>query len=270
MVILRGGNMSRVIVITGASAGIGLEIAKYMKSKNYIVYNLSRRNTMITDVITIPTDVTNTVSVKNAIDMIENDHGRIDVLINNAGMGISGAIEDTEITDAKYIFDVNFFGVFLVCKEVIPLMRKNGGGTIVNMSSVAAAISIPFQSFYSATKSAVTSFSDSLRSEVGPFGIKVITVLPGDVKTEFTANRKKNSNNSKVYQNRIEQSVAVMERDEQNGIPADIAVVIVAKAALKKNPRLQVVIGGKYKVFMMLLKIVPHRLVRYIVNKMYG
>jgi short-subunit dehydrogenase len=266
----RGGFMNKVVVITGASAGIGLEIAKYMKLKNCIVYNLSRRNTIVSDVITIPTDVTNVESVKNAIAIIENDHKRIDVLINNAGMGISGSIEDTKIEDAKYIFDVNFFGPFLVCKEVIPLMRKNGGGVIVNMSSVAAAISIPFQSFYSSTKAALSAFSDSLRSEVQPFGIKIVTVLPGDVKTEFTASRKKNIDNTSVYLNRIEKSVAVMEHDEQNGIPADIAGVVVGKNALKKKPPLQLIIGGKYKIFMLLLKIVPHRFVRYIVNRMYG
>lgn len=262
--------MKKIVVITGASAGIGEELAKIIKYKDAIVYNLSRRNTMVTDVITIPTDVTNEQSVKNAIALIENEHGRIDVLINNAGMGISGAIEDTSIVDAKYIFDVNFFGSFLLCREVVPLMRKNGGGTIVNMSSVAAAISIPFQSFYSATKAALTAFSDSLRSEVKPYKIRVVTVLPGDVKTDFTQNRKKNANNSSVYGARIEKSVAVMEKDEQNGIPAYIAAKKISNVALKKKPPLQIVIGGKYKVFVWLLKIVPLRFVRFIVDKMYG
>jgi len=262
--------MRKVVVITGASAGIGLEIAKQMIKKEFIVYSLSRRIAPAKEIITIETDVTNPDSVKKAISKIFEQEKRIDILINNAGMGISGSIEDTILEDAKYIFDVNFFGAFLVSREVVPIMRTIGGGTIVNVSSVAASISIPFQSFYSATKAALTSLSDSLRSEVKPFNIKVVTALPGDVKTDFTVSRKKNKVNSAVYESRIEKSVATMEKDEQNGIPSNFAAKVVVKMATKKNPPLNFVIGGKYKIFVFLLKVLPQRFVRFIVDKMYG
>jgi len=262
--------MKKVIVITGASAGIGAEVAKQMVHLKHAVYNLSRRKCEIEGVISIETDVSDQNSVRNALSIIMETETTIDCLINNAGMGISGTIEDTKTEDAKYIFDVNFFGSFYTIREVIPIMRKTGRGTIINMSSVAAAISIPFQSFYSATKAALSAFSDSLRSEVKPFGIKIITVLPGDVKTDFTMARRKNPICHEAYGVRVERSVAVMEKDEQNGIPVSVAAKIIVNAALKKNPPLNCVIGGKYKIFLFLLKMFPARFVRFIVDKMYG
>ena len=149
-------------------------------------------------------------------------------------------------------------------------MRTQGGGVIVNMSSVAAELAIPFQAFYSATKAAVSSLSAALRNELAPFGIKVTAVLPGDVKTDFTASREKNSADDPAYGERVARSVAVMEHDEKNGMSPDVIARIVVRSALMKNPPVSRVGGWKYVLLVRLAHILPARLVSYILGKMYA
>lgn len=203
----------KIVVVTGATAGIGKAAAELFKKRGATVVCMARR--LSDEFDSVRADVTDADAVKAAISEIRNKYGRIDVLVNNAGMGISGAAEDTDTADVRRIFELNFFGMFNVTREVIPVMRENGGGVIVNVSSVAAELAIPFQSFYSATKAALSSFSAALRNEVAPFGIKVTCVLPGDVKTDFTAARRKNASDNPAYGDRVARSVAVMERDEK-------------------------------------------------------
>lgn len=258
----------KVVVITGASAGIGRAAAKLFKAEGAEVVCLARRTAAGFECI--PTDVTDKEAVFAAVTKIMLEHGRIDVFVNNAGMGISGAAEDTAADDAKRIFDVNFFGAFNAVKAVVPAMRSGGGGTIINVSSVAAELAIPFQSFYSATKAALSAFGGALRNEVAPFGIKVTSVLPGDVKTEFTSARKKNAANSPAYGERAERAVAAMERDEQNGMPPEAVARAIVRLASRKRPPVAVAIGGKYKFFLLLNRLLPRRLVSFILGKMYG
>ena len=164
--------MSRIVVITGASSGIGNSTAEYFLSKGDVVYGLSRR-ILGKSFAELRCDITNEEEVLDCVKQIINKEGRIDVLINNAGMGISGPVETTKLQDAKKIFDVNFFGCINVINAVLPYMRKEKRGTIINISSVASPISIPFQSFYSASKAAVDSLTFALRAEVADFNIKV-------------------------------------------------------------------------------------------------
>ena len=138
-----------VIIVTGASSGIGLSIAQHLSQKGHKVYGISRSKVHEKNVKSIQADVTSYEELKNAYQEIFDIEGTIDVLINNAGMGISGSIEDTTAEDANYLYQVNFMGVFNSTKAVLPLMRKSGGGKIFNMSSVAAKLAIPFQEFYS-------------------------------------------------------------------------------------------------------------------------
>lgn len=142
-------------------------------------------------------------------------------MINNAGMGISGSVEKTSERDFDSISDVNFKGTYNCIRFGLPLLRQSKG-RLVNVSSVAGAIAIPYQAFYSATKAAVLSLSDALRNEVRPFGVKVLAVLPGDVKTCFTESRRKNADEG-VYAAYAENSVKVMEKDEQQGMSAAYA-----------------------------------------------
>lgn len=258
----------KVVIVTGATAGIGKAAAEMFKARGAKVVCFARRKSDEFD--SIQTDVTDREAVKRAVDEVVRKYGRIDVLVNNAGMGISGAVENTDEAAARKIFDLNFFGVLNVTQAVLPVMRAQGGGTIVNVSSVAAELAIPFQAFYSATKSAVSSLSAALRNEVAPFGIKVTAVLPGDVKTDFTASREKNAFDDPAYGDRIARSVAVMERDEKNGMPPEVIAKAIVRASLAGNPPVSRVGGWKYVLLVRLAHVLPKRLVAYILGKMYA
>ncbi len=260
--------MTKVVVISGASAGIGKTAAEMFLKKGYTVYNLSRRKTE--EIRHIKTDITKPEEVKAALKTVFESEGRIDVLVNNAGMGISGAVESTELDAIRRMFEVNFYGAISLIQEALPYMRKNGGGTIINISSAAARMSIPFQAFYSSSKSALCSLSDALRLETAPFNIKVTSVLPGDVKTEFTEKREKNKGIDPVYGARIERAGGVMERDEINGMSPQVIGKIIVKLAEMKNPPPQVIGGSKYVFLLNLAKLVPRRFVSYIIGKLYS
>ena len=215
-------------------------------------------------------DVTDEAQVRAAVKEIVRREGRIDVLINNAGFGISGAVEFTETAEAKHQFDVNFFGMVNMNRAVLPVMRGQGGGRILNMSSVAAPIAIPFQAYYSASKAAVRTYSLALASEVKPFGIEVCVIMPGDICTGFTAAREKNPAGDDVYGGRIARSVAVMEHDEETGMTAEAAGAFLCRRALQKRVAPIYTLGGKYKLFVFLTRLLPMRLMTYIVGTIYA
>ncbi len=183
--------MSKVAIVTGGTSGIGRETALALKADGYTVYELSRRAEGVEGLRHIPTDVTKEEMVNAAVARVMEEEGRVDVLVNNAGFGISGAVEFTRTEEAKRLFDANFFGMVNMNRAVIPVMRQQGGGRIVNLSSVAAPIPIPFQAYYSATKAAVNAYTMALANELRPFGVTVCAVQPGDIKTGFTAAREK-------------------------------------------------------------------------------
>lgn len=258
----------RIVVITGASAGIGKTTAEYFTLKGDKVYCLARRT--VEGFNCLSTDVTDKSAVAQAIQTICEAEGRIDVLINNAGYGISGSIEDTELSSAKKLFDVNFFGAVNAIKCVLPEMRAQKDGIIINVSSAAAPLSVPFQAFYSASKAAISSLTEALRIELKPLNIRVTSILPGDVKTDFTAKRVKNENDNPAYAERIARSVAVMEHDEENGYPPELIAREIYRLSLRKNPPVQKVGGFKYSLFVLAAKILPKRLVSFVIGKMYG
>jgi len=259
-----------VIVVTGASSGIGHAIALGLSKAGHKVYGISRSKVHDKDIRSIQADVTDTEGIKEAFSDIFEIEGRIDVLVNNAGMGISGSIEDTEYVDASGILDVNIMGVFNTVKAAVPIMREGKGGKIINISSVAGRLPIPFQAFYSASKAAVNALSDALRIEVAPFGIQVCAVMPGDIRTGFTKNRKKNELDHPSYGDRVKKSVEVMEHDEENGMDPEKAAMVVRKLIRKRNMPHYTTIGFKYKVFVFLGKLLPSRLVSKVVEMLYG
>lgn len=258
--------MKKIVVITGASSGIGLETARLFE-KTCVVYNLSRRDAQ-GSFIHITTDVSDEMSVKNAFSQIALEQGRVDLLINCAGFGISGAVEFTEMSHAKRIFDVNFFGAFLCCKYAAPLLRKTKG-RIINISSAAAVFAIPFQGFYSASKAALSSLTLCLRSELGLFGITVCALLPGDVKTGFTAARVKSEQGEGVYGGCIQRSVGVMERDEGKGMSPEAIARYIHKISAKKRVRPLYTPGMLYKLYALLFKLLPASAVNFLVAKIY-
>lgn len=261
---------TKVAIVTGGSSGIGLCTAEALRSAGCMVYELSRREFYRNGICHICADVTDESAVQDAVSQIISQTGQIDILVNCAGFGISGAVEFTELSDAKRQFDVNFFGMVNMNKAVIPVMRQNGGGRIVNISSVAAVAHIPFQTYYSASKAAIESYTCALANEVRPFGITVTCAQPGDICTGFTAARKKNIAGDAIYGGRISRSVAGMEKDEQTGMSPHFAGRYIAKLAQKKNVKPVYTVGFGYKCLSVLCKLLPCGLRNRIVGLLYA
>jgi short-subunit dehydrogenase len=242
----------RVIVITGASSGIGFAAAHRFSLYADVVYNLSRAKGEDENINFIETDISNPEEVKDAIRKIYHKEGQIDILINNAGVGISGAAEELLTADIIRVINTNLLGTITASQEVIPLMRAAGHGMIVNISCALAASPAPFNSVYAATKKAIEIFSASLRKEVKPLKIKVVTVLASNIKTNFTENRIKQESNNRAYKYRISKSIGKIEYAEQNGISPDIIAEKIYNLSNKKHFIKNVIVIGtanKIKLF---------------------
>lgn len=262
--------MEKVVVITGASGGIGSACCKLFSSRGYKVYGISRRKGEHGYSIDKECDINDRECVQKTIDDIIQTEGKIDILINNAGMGISGPVETCSMDKVRRQFDVNYFGTLNMIQTVLPYMRERRSGTIINISSLGSKIGIPFQSHYSATKAGIDAMAFSLALEVKEYNIKVCNVLPGDTKTNFTGERQKDSfEDAKEYAQAMEHAVMVMEKDERNGMSAESVAKVVYKQAIKKRPKLQVVVGLKNKILACLIKLLPIRLASFVVRKMY-
>ena len=260
----------KIAIITGGTSGIGLETAKCLAAAGCIVYEFSRREAEIPGIRHMRVDIADESQVRDAVEQVFSAEGRIDVLINNAGMGISGAFEFTDDADARRLMDVNLFGMNNTIRAVLPHMRDAGRGRIVNLSSVAGPLPIPFQAWYSISKAAVNALTMALANEVKPYGISVCSVMPGDIKTGFTAARRKSAVGDDIYGGRIARSVGRMEKDEQNGMDPAKAGRFVARLALKKRVKPYNTIGIMYKCCVLLSKILPSSLVRFILGEMYA
>ena len=251
------GENNKVVIVTGGSSGIGRCTASALKENGCIVYEFSRRNIPMEGVTHLSVDVTDEDAVNAAVQQVIQKETKIDAVVNCAGFGISGAVEFTSMEQAKAQFDVNFFGTVTVNKAVLPFLRRQGKGHIVNISSVAAVAHIPFQTFYSASKAAVSSYSYALANEVKPYGIHVTVVELGDICTGFTKARQKSILGDDEYGGRISRSVSQMEHDEQNGMdPARIGRYI-AGIVEKKKPAVVYVAGAQYKFLSLLCKLLP-------------
>ena len=262
--------MQKVVVITGANSGIGLSTAKEIIKRGDIVYCLSRHKPDDAHIRYIHCDVTNRESIETALKTIDETEKHIDAIVNNAGMGISGATEYEPEKDIQKIIDVNLIGVINVCSLGLKYLRKTNG-RIVNIGSLASVFPIPFQSLYSATKAAVLSFSLSLHNEVKPTGVKVSCVLPGDTKTNFTANREKTEvKNDPIYKDRVNNSISRMEKDEQNGMSPQKVTNVICKCIYKKRPPLVESVGFKNKFLRGLLRVVPTRTMENILYSLYS
>jgi len=238
--------MQQVILITGASSGLGKAMANYLLKMGHRVYGTSRKpseNSVSFNLIEM--DITDDESVRFAVSKVIDAEGRIDVLINNAGMGIGGALENFTEYEAHLQMNTSFFGMVSVTRAVLPHMRATGKGKIVNISSIGGLMGLPFQGHYSAAKFAVEGYSEALSMEVRPFGIRVVIVNPGDFKTGFTANRTiaakdiKGSDYGKYFDNAIK----VIVKDEQGGSNPGILARTIGKIVERKNPRYRHIVG---------------------------
>jgi short-subunit dehydrogenase len=232
-------NSAKVVLVTGASSGLGLGIATALAAKKYRVFGTARapRAGLSDGFSMLNLDVRQDESVAACVAEVMRTAGRIDAVINNAGFGIAGAIEDTTPAEAQAQFETNFFGTHRVCRAVLPHLRAQRSGLIINMSSLAGRIPLPFQGFYSATKFAIEAYTEALRMEVRSFGIAVSMIEPGDFATSFTSNRRMTNESvaTSPYYESANRAVAIMARDEQAN--QDLSPVIAAVATILESHR---------------------------------
>lgn len=262
-------NLSQVVIITGASSGIGLLTAKLFAKNGYCVYDFSRKGTASDGIRHIDCDVTNAAQCEQAIKQVVSECGKIDILICNAGMGISGAVEFTTNEEAHRQMEVNFFGIVNIVKPTLPIMRAAHSGRILLVSSLAAAFSIPFQAHYSASKSAVNALALALRNELHDFGIKVSCLMPGDSSTGFTQARHKSDCGSNVYPH-MHHAVNAMEHDEAHGTAPQCLANQLFRMARTKRLKACYTVGMGYKMLLLLARFMPMTLANWIVGKKYG
>ncbi len=234
----------RVVLITGASSGIGAACASHLASNGFRVYGASRRAQAPPGVEPLAMDVSSDASVNQAIQAILAREGHLDIVVNNAGMGIAGAIEDTSIEEARAQFETNFFGVMRVCRAALPEFRARRAGRLINIGSIGGLIAIPFQGLYSASKFAVEGLTEALRLEVRAFGVHVVLIEPGDHRTSFTdARRMTVASSASPYAETAARAIARMARDEQAGPPPEAVARLLHRVVNTANPRLRYTVG---------------------------
>ncbi len=234
--------MSGVALVTGASAGIGRVCADRLAAQDWTVVGASRRASASYGWQPLRMDVDSDESVAAGVREVLDRHGRVDAAVLAAGWGLAGPVETTPVADAKAQLETNFWGVVRVVRELLPTMREQGGGRLVVVGSIGGVVAVPFQAFYSASKFALEGYAEALAYEVAPFGVEVTLVQPGNVRTEFTASRRR-VHDFGAYADRAGRAIGVMERDEQQGVdPADVADV-VARTLRSRRPRRRVSVG---------------------------
>jgi short-subunit dehydrogenase len=266
--------MDKVILITGISSGFGRETAKLMAEKGYRVYGTVRKvSDSVNLVHNLKMDLTDISSIREAVSTVIEKEGRIDVLINNAGMHTGGPIEISTIENIKLQMDTNFIGMIHVTREVLPVMRQQGAGTIINFSSIGGLMGLPFQAFYSASKYAIEGFSEALRMEVNQYNIKIILINPGDFHTRNSANRRNflaPIGISDPYYEQFEKTLSVIEKDEANGWEPGVLARKIVKIINCRNPRQRYIIASfEQKLAVVLKNVLPGKWFRMILQDHY-
>jgi NAD(P)-dependent dehydrogenase (short-subunit alcohol dehydrogenase family) len=263
-----------VVLVTGASSGIGQCCASLLARKGYRVYGASRSASSASDgVLPLHMDVTQEDSVRTGCDSILECEGRLNVLVNSAGMGIAGALEDTSPGEAREQFEVNVFGVLRVCRAVLPIMRQQGSGYVINIGSIGGVIAIPYQGLYSASKFALEGLTECLRMEVKSFGIRVVLIEPGDHRTGFTKNRQLTAASSEnpAYRAAFGRAIQRMATDEQAGPSPERVAQLVYDVIQMRDPRLRYTAGpSAQRCAVWLKRFAPNALVERIVAAYYA
>ena len=238
--------MNKVIIITGASSGFGKAIAERLAKGGHKVYGICRRAMDNNAITYMQGDVRDSERIKQIVKEIYEKEQRIDVLINNAGMGIGGALEMAKIEEIQTQMGVNFMGCVNMCQQVLPYMRKQRHGRIINLSSIGGVMGLPYQGFYSASKFAIEGFSEALSAEVKGFGITVSMVEPGDFATNFTASRKNSEStlNDPDYGPIYKRSLGLIEKEENGGLSPDVLARKIEKIVDARHPRLRYVVAN--------------------------
>jgi NAD(P)-dependent dehydrogenase (short-subunit alcohol dehydrogenase family) len=253
--------MARVVIITGASAGIGRATADELSRRGWTVVGASRRGHSGDAWDGMQMDVNDDASVTSGIDRVLATHGRIDALVAAAGWGLAGPVETTALDEARAQVETNFWGVVRTTTTALPHLRASGTGRVVIVSSIGGLIGIPFQAYYSASKFALEGWAEALAYEVGPFGVHVTLVEPGNFATDFTGSRRTARADSGPYQHALAQALGVMERDERGGaLPSGVAQVIAAQLEARR-PRRRISVGKSgERAGLVAKRLLPHRL----------
>jgi short-subunit dehydrogenase len=260
--------MKKVALVTGASSGIGKETARLLVQKGYTVYGAARRLEKMGElkeagVKLIAMDVTDDASMVNGVNEILKNEERIDILVNNAGYGSYGALEDVPISEAKYQFEVNIFGLARLTQLVLPFMRNQHSGKIINVSSIGGSIGEPHGSWYHATKFAVEGLSDSLRMELKEFGIDVVIIKPGAIITEWGTIARQNllkvSGNTD-YKTLANKHAKMFENADKHGSQPIVVAKTIVKAAISRHPKTRYATGGGAKIILFLRKILSDKM----------
>lgn len=257
--------MSKVVLITGGSSGIGKSIGEFLHQKGFVVYGTSRNPERVENSVfpLVPLDVRNTESIKNAVSEVIEKSGRLDIVINNAGVGITGPLEEIPSEEIKNNFETNLFGPIEVMKAVLPQMRIQRSGLIINITSIAGYMGLPYRSVYSASKGALELITEALRMETKSFGVQITNVAPGDFATNIAAGRYhapviKGSAYEIPYGNTLKE----MDTHVDSGSnPNDMALAIYA-IIQNPNPNVHYKVGAFMQKFSIVLK-------RILPDKMY-
>ncbi len=259
---------NKVALITGASSGIGKETAKLLRQKGYTVYGAARRVEKMQDlkeagVKLLAMDVTDDASMVAGVNEIMNNEHCIDLLVNNAGYGSYGALEDVPMSEARYQFEVNIFGMARLTQLVLPHMRAQHSGRIINISSIGGEIGEPHGAWYHATKFAVEGLSDSLRMELKEFGIDVVVIRPGAIITEWAGIARESMlkmSGDTAYKELAQKHYKVFERADNMGSKPIVVARTIVKAATVRHPKTRYATGGGAKPILLLRKLLSDRM----------
>ncbi len=256
--------MEKVVIITGASSGIGLATAKLFLQKGYKVYGVARNEYKGNDFKCLVSDVNDADKMEEIIDEVYTLEGRIDVFVNNAGFGLAGELVETKVKDIQNLFSTNLTSVAVNTALVGKIMKQQRFGKIINTCSLSALFPLPYQAAYSATKAGIEVLTRTVRSELKPYNVYVSTVLPGDVKTNFTDARIK----GKIEDKKVDKSMQKFEKYERQGMSPDKVAKKIVKLARKKKPQPRTSVGA-LKLLIILQKILPIRFLDWLIKKIY-
>jgi NAD(P)-dependent dehydrogenase (short-subunit alcohol dehydrogenase family) len=251
---------SPVVLVTGASSGIGQAVASAFAAKGFEVFGTSRnpqRTEPIAGVELVTLDVTDAASVTAAVETVVKRAGRIDILVNNAGFGVLGAAEESSIEQAREVFETNFFGLAALTREVLPHLRAQGSGRIINVGSVLGFLPAPYGAFYAASKHAVEGYSESLDHETREFGVRVSVVEPGYTKTSFETNATDADSPIESYAPTREHVKRVLADAVRAGDDPAVVAQVVLKAATSRTPKLRYPAGPVARRLALLKRIAP-------------
>jgi NAD(P)-dependent dehydrogenase (short-subunit alcohol dehydrogenase family) len=265
--------MDKVVLVTGASSGIGKAVAELLAEKGFIVYGASRsgQTGAGSKVKSLIMDVTDESSVLEGFNEIRTRHQALYAVINNAGLGMIGSLEDTLSTDLRLLFDTNLHGVHHVCRYSLPLLRLSKMSYIVNVTSMAAQMGLPYRGAYCSSKFAVEGYSEALSQEVRSQGVRVVIVEPADVRTSINSNRKCVSSLSELYSSNFKEIHEQVNQEVQNGMEPERVAKVVLRILESNSPALRYrVAPSRAKLAYFLMRFLPDRLFESLIMRHYG